>query len=359
MLATFILGIFAVLFAYLTKYSDVKWGLKASFSFIFIFLALRYNFGNDYNAYLDGFVEITKYDTFSFDEIYGNFELGWIILCKLFRPLGFFAFVATLALFNCIVYYKLIEKFVPQEYYWLAVFLYIFSPDFMLIHSSAMRQSFTIALFIVALNYLNGLHVHAFRYFVIVIFASFFHTSSLILIPVYFINKVDLKINRNYAVIIFSAYISLFVFAKILLPYIDQFIFSYFAKYSYYVGSTEIGTGYGLFVTSFLFLMVLLKQGIQRDESKLIFNLAIIGFFFIPIGIVLTMIGRAGMYFQIMTIVVYPIMIYYIKSPIFRSFTITILIMINIYRFFQFFSSDVYKEAFETYQTIISAPYYF
>jgi hypothetical protein len=78
MIVTIIVGLFAVLFAYLAKYKNAQWGLKVSFFIIFFFLALRYNFGNDYEVYLKIFLEISQYNYINFAVI--NIEPGWVVL---------------------------------------------------------------------------------------------------------------------------------------------------------------------------------------------------------------------------------------------------------------------------------------
>jgi hypothetical protein len=84
MIATIIMGIFAVSFAFLAKYKNFRYGLEISFSLIFLFLALRYNFGNDYSSYLDRFIDINKYSTVDYFDKFYRVEPGWIFLCRIF-----------------------------------------------------------------------------------------------------------------------------------------------------------------------------------------------------------------------------------------------------------------------------------
>ena len=140
MIVTIILGFFSVLFAFLAKYKNVMWGLKASFTLIFLFLSLRYNFGNDYKAYLEAFYNNYGYSSIDFFDKSNQFESGWMFLNYLFQPFGFFAMTAVLAFFHCMVLYNIVNKFVPKKQQWFAVFIYVFNPYFMLVYSSAMRD---------------------------------------------------------------------------------------------------------------------------------------------------------------------------------------------------------------------------
>jgi len=131
MIGTLIFNMIALLFAWLESSGRYKNGLKISFFTIFLFLSLRYNFGNDYMGYLNSFLETNSYNTFNLSSIsYKGYEIGWVLLTRLFGPIGFFAMTAILAALTCIVFYRFIRKYVPPQYYWISIFLYVFSPSF-------------------------------------------------------------------------------------------------------------------------------------------------------------------------------------------------------------------------------------
>jgi len=354
MIATIFLGIFSILFAFLSKYKNFQWGLKVSFLLIFLFLALRYNFGNDYKNYLNGFLDINRQNTINYHDKFGHFEIGWVFLNRQFRDLGFFVMTAFLALVNCLIYYKFIKKYTPVQYYWLAVFLYIFNADFMLTHLSAMRQSIAIGLFIFSIDYLYK--KDAIRYFLCIGLASLFHSSALILLPVYFLGFVNWKINRLSGIVIIILFVSLFISQKYVSLNLDQFVANYFAKYEIYKGGVELGTGWGFAYSMVLFGLVLYYERYQKREIALLFKLSIISFLFIPLGFSIMLIGRVGMYFAPATIIVYPIILKNLGKPIYKVAFISVLVFITMFSFFQFFNSDIWKAAFGTYHTIFEAP---
>ena len=147
MITIAIFNIVFVLLAYLAQYKGQAYLLKVSFVLIFLFLALRYDYGNDYRSYLDEFVRLTSYSSLDYTDETEHFEKGWLFLYFLFKPFGFFALVAVLAAFNCFIYYRLIKKYVLPNYYWLAVFIYVFNVGFMLTQLSSMRQTLAIGIF--------------------------------------------------------------------------------------------------------------------------------------------------------------------------------------------------------------------
>lgn len=349
-----VINFFAVFFAFLAKYKIFEDGLKISFIIIFFFLALRYNFGNDYKSYLNGFLEINGYEEINVFDSRFYFEPGWIVLNNLFEPLGFFLLIAFLAAFNCFLYYYFIRKYVPVKYSWLAVFLYVFNPDIMLIHSSAIRQSVAVGLFIVSLEYL---HKKDFLRFSLVIwFASLFHTSALILLPLFLINIKVWRINQVMNLAIITLFISLFFLGAMLQPIINEFLNAHLEKYGRYEGTAQIGTGIGIVLNLLLLIFTLQYEKFQNQERSVLFKIAILGFLIIPLSLLLPMVTRIGMYFQITTIVVYPTVLLYLTRTYMKVAFISLLIFLNLYSFYVFFSSEVYGAHFSAYKTIFSAP---
>jgi hypothetical protein len=357
MITVAIFNISVVFLAYLARHKPTEFWLKLSFVLLFFFLALRYDYGNDYDGYLQGFLDAPQLDTFETTDYFGghsHYEPGWIFLCLLFKPLGFFAMTAVLALFNCIVYYRFIKKYVPPAYYWLAVFLYVYNPGFMLIHSSAMRQSIAISLFLLSIDYLYK--KDALRYFLCVSIAASFHASALILLPVYLLGLFNWKINTLTAVSLFSLFLLMFVFAKFFLPFLEEFVNSVFPRYGHYNEPGEIATGLGVVFYSALFALVLFYARSQTAEVSLLFKLAVVSYLFMPLCLLIIMVGRVGMYFEPVTVAVLPIMLLNIKERLFRNGLLVMLVSITLYSFYGFFHSDVWSEAFGQYKTIFSSP---
>lgn len=357
MIATIILGVLAVLFAYLTKYKHGQWGLKVSFTLIFFFLALRYKFGNDYKTYLDGFIGINQSNDIYLLYWIQHFEPGWIFLNKLFGPIGFFNMIAVLAFLNCIVYYRFIEKYIPVQYYWLAVFIYIFNPVFLLVSASAMRQSIAIMLFVFSLDYLY--RKDAIRYFLCVGLASFFHFSALILIPVYLVGKFNWRINKATGVLIFLIFVSLYFFGTSIATYFRQFIAFLFDRYVNYEDTGELGSGLGAIYFSGLLIITLYFERLQNREIALIFKLAVLSLLMMPLNLIFDLSYRLMMFFSIGLIIVYPAIFMKLKRAPIKMAYLTIIIIFTLSQFAQFFFSEVQKEDYGVYQTVFSAPQWY
>ncbi len=346
-----------VLLAYLAQYKSKEYLLKLSFFLIFLFLALRYNYGNDYPAYIDDFLLLASNNSFDYTFKNEYYEKGWLFLYYLFKPFGFFALITVLAAFNCFVYYHLIKKYVLPGYYWFAVFLYVFTPGFMVLHCSAMRQSLAIALFLFSIDYIHK--KDAIRYFLCIGLASLFHSSALVLLPVYFLGIFDWKIKRPLAIIFFVTYILFFQFGALLTPFMSIFMGTKFESYLRYEGSIEMGSGLGLILNSSLFALILFYAYFQSKQTSLFFKIAILSYFIIPLSLNLSSLVRIGMYFDVAMIIVFPATVYTIKNPTIKVAILAIIVFITLYNFNVFFKSEVFKESFGTYQTIFSAPQYY
>jgi transmembrane protein EpsG len=355
MIIVIILGIVCIYFAYLEGYKGKKNGLLISFTLIFIFLAIRYDFGNDYLNYLTLFDSVNRLNDFMdiFQvQLYG--EIGWIILCRLFRQLGFFTLIAFLAFFNCAVYYSFIKKYVVPKYYWLAVFIYIFNSSFLLVHSTAMRQSVAISIFIIAIQF--ALKNRVLLFVLLVILASFFHSSAIILLPIYLVVNWEWKFNFVEVSAIILSFIILIFSMEYLPHFINNIVGKYFTIYYRYLelSGVEIKSGLGIIFEMFLFLFLLIYSKFQHREITPIVKIYLISFYFIPLSMLSSMLSRSGMYFTPAAIVVFPMSFYLVKDVGIRRIIMSAFILYILYTFYVFYNSAVWKDSFQVYKTIFS-----
>ena len=356
MATVFILNTISILFSYLAKYKEFKFGLKLAFLLIFIFLAIRFNYGNDYMNYYKDFITINSFSSIDFYDKALYYEPGWLLLIRLFKPFGFFTLVMVLSLLNCVIFYLFIKRYVPVQYYWIAVFIYVFTPGFMLVHASAMRQSIAINLFIFSIPFIYKKDF--LRYLLCITLATFFHFSAIILIPVYFLVFLNWRINNIGGGIILLIFLSLFIFGDRITPFLDNLIGNFFQDYEGYIGTgSKIESGIGLIFLSLFLTAIIYYSRFEKKDIKILFNIAIIGFMFIPIGLLLAMISRVSMYFTPATIVVYPLLIGKIKNPFQKNLFTFILIAFTLYTFTLFFSSEIFGEFYKNYRTIFSLPH--
>ena len=73
----------------------------------------------------------------------------------------------------------------------------------------------------------------------------------------------------------------------------------------------------------------------------------------------LAMLGRVGMYFSPIMIAVYPIILFTTKNRFFYVTFLCSLMFMILFKFLVFFQSPVWRDYFDTYQTIFSAPQFY
>ena len=114
MIAVTIINILAVIFIYISKYKNLRYCYEIAIIILIVFYGIRYNYGNDYGAYSLMFQEINSYQSFH-DAFHSmNIEKGWIILNRLFAPLGFYTLVFCLTVFQFGVPYFFFKKYVKN-----------------------------------------------------------------------------------------------------------------------------------------------------------------------------------------------------------------------------------------------------
>jgi len=356
--------------AYLSRYEKAKYGFECAFILLACFLAIRYDWGNDYKGYLFGFHEINSYNLNLLDwstlKAYSrNGELGWAFLNVLFKPFGFFSMIIALTVFEQYVLYRFIKKHVSREWYWLALFLYIFSSHYMLIGASMMRQYLVMTLYLIAIEYIYNKKL---LYFIAIILLGFtVHSSALILLPTYFLRYIiDVKINKS----VFLVLVLLYIIWSFSAPYFFSDIFSrvlnleVFKEYNRYVPDKltesyiQKSARLGIIFNYLLVITYLYKLSVQSTKIKFLFILGFIGILIYPLQAIAPLFGRIGYYFGLLTIVCYPNLIKSVKKKLYRNLLLVGLVLVNIKGFFTFFYSQLWYEHFYLYKTIFEASYW-
>ena len=149
-----------------------------SFIWLFLFAALRYSFGNDYSGYHRWYTYIKNGGASPYD---GE---PLFTLLNAVSPSYFLLVAFTSAVFVFVVY-RLAERELNDFSFALAVFVFCINPYIFLMNLSAIRQSLATAVFIIAVEY--AIKRKPIHYAALIIIASLFHKSALILFPIYFI----------------------------------------------------------------------------------------------------------------------------------------------------------------------------
>lgn len=188
------LGIFVlILFVFFLSTSGVSKERKNRL-FLFVYLILcitsgcRYEVGSDYFSYKEMYEqtlsldEVSRWGSFSTDR---EAEIGYMFISSIFRTLGCDINIMYLciSLVTTWIFLKSIKLYNPKWFY-LCVLTY-FSFVFFVIDMSAVRQSISLAIYLYSIRYIHDRNV--WRYSLLVLLASLFHISALVLFPFYWL----------------------------------------------------------------------------------------------------------------------------------------------------------------------------
>jgi hypothetical protein len=353
MIIYLIIGILVLLLAYLSFYDKNNLGLLFSFILIFLFLAFRYDYGNDYNVYFKLFNDINK-DPLSFINGKRTVEVGWVIINRIFKPFGFFSMVFFLAIVNCFAYFRMINKFVDRKYYWFAAFIYYFNTYFLLIQLSAMRQCMAIVMFIFAIDYI--LTKRYFKAAILIFLAISFHYSALILVPVIFLmHLLKIRMRLIHIIIVEVIYLSLFILSDIYQPLLRSVALTLLGeKYLFYLNPANTNPSIlnALVYSSLLFILLFYYNRFNSDYQLLI-KIFIAGLVLLPAGFILPLSSRLALYFLPLSIIIYPKVLEILDYKLFRQLFIIGVIFIISLRLITFLTSDTYKPHYMVYSTFI------
>jgi hypothetical protein len=356
-------NLIAVLLARIALLKDYQQqALRLSLICIFCFLALRYDYGNDYISYLELFYEINNYSIFTLSNfvIKGN-EIGWVYLNYLFDTFGFFAMQIFLAGLSCIILYRFIKKYVAPKYYWWAIFIYTFQPYHMIVQSSAMRQAVVISLFLLAIDFL--IEKKPFHYIGIILFGTLFHTTAYFLLPLIILSYFKIQMNFKYVIITVLLFFGFFIVTDQIFDQVQQFISMYFEKeYSGHMQQdVKVATvGIGFILNFSIYIILFYYTQHQNSNWKImILNIVIISFLIIPLTFSLPLISRINLYFTPLLMSAYPLAFENIKNKTIRIGFMVLIALSTIYQFFYFFRSETWIEKFYEYKTIFSAPIFY
>lgn len=286
----------------------------SKFRNFFIFIALlalilvsglRYGVGTDYFTYY----EMYKYWVPKAD-ITTTSDPGFIILCKLLysiSPNPQLMFLVTSIITNILIVVTL-----KRHSYDFPFSMYLYVTTFTYYATfNGLRQSMSVAITFIGLKYLIERDWK--KYFGIVLLASMFHQSSLIMIPVYFI--VNHKFISKKSLIIFTFFLGVLIFY-------NGFLNSLFIALqgSNYEGYKEVVSESGNGAHIFRFLVQLLPMIIififykripnyESKEVNIIINLSFLGLLFMMLSLKHWLFARIATPFNMYYLLLIPMLL--------------------------------------------------
>lgn len=314
-----------------------------TFSTLFLFLALRYDYGNDYMAYFD---------------IHNAINAGlpaWGQRDILFKYLNllipnFYWYIAIVGLFYILTIYYMIKNNLSMKDYWFSILLLLINPYLFLVHLSSLRQTFAICFVIIATNF--AVKRKLLMYCLFILIAVGFHKSAMILLPVYFILN-DSKIKKKWIVLTY-ALIGLLIGTPLFEILLYRILEYFPIHYTYYFEQGFQNSLRATLISSFFFFLVILNINKLKGKEMIYGKLSLIATIISLLAIKTSMITRVGMYFDIFLIITIPQIFSKIEVKAYRQILFIIMILIYLLRYFSFFNNPIWTDAYSTYTTILN-----
>ena len=279
-----------------------------AFTQLFAILLFRDKIGLDYNMYSVGFINMSA-DGFQI-LTYKDWEIGFVVLTKLLGLvlpdylwyMGVFALLAAVA--------AAIYIYANSEMPWLSTILYVNLFLFFL-SMNFIRQLVAISLLMLAWHFIKRKKFVPFL--IIILFASLFHQTVLVMIPVYFL----IKLKPNVKELILYGYILLW-FYMCSNNFIDLITSIYHEEYA---SSKFITTGESLIYSVFPLVITIISFFLSKTETinltienKYLINLSFIGSITMLTMSKHSIIERLSYYFLIFTILLVPVIYRSLRS---------------------------------------------
>ncbi len=275
-----------LIFAILVIFSFFEINRKTSIkpysgSYVFIFLifwlvaGLRYETGVDWPGYMlffnqsKGLEDLFMNGTIMSYDYGSQFEFGYFLLNSLLKTFvnnvqWLFFFVA---LITNLMLFKSVKKY--STHISLSLLLY-FCTVYFILDMSGIRQAIALNLFLLSIEHI--VNKNFFKYLLVILLASSFHISALILLPLYFILSKEIKNYVLIAIVGLGMIIAItqtpwlsFFMGKMIGSFYINGITEKLIRYSNRVDIREFGIGFVLNVL-IIVLFIIKRKELQKNN---------------------------------------------------------------------------------------------
>lgn len=352
----------ALLLTFLESKKIIPNGMRWGFVLVTFLGCIHYDYGNDYMNYMNDYKMDTKYPFDLIAIITDEYikEPGWVLLSYLFKPIGgFFMMVAALNIFQNIIVYKTIKKYVEKNWWPMAVFIYLFSTCFYLLNFSMMRQGLVVCVFLWSWQWI--VEKKWIKTIVVLFVCANIHKSALVLLPFAFWGFIPMKNGKFLVLSIIVVFASLWMMSSLMSDILlSLMVIEEVADYAMKYGdSTDVETfrmGYLLgLIPFFLALRYLFFDKSEDGQGrKPLVALSVVPFLIDPFSSLIPLISRVSYYFIAYQILAFPVIYKYVNHYLLRYIFLFIYVLLILYTYLGFFSSPVWIGKYTVFKTIFS-----
>lgn len=239
---------------------------------IFLIAALRYNIGYDTIAYNNSFNLIHDSGKTIFELTkYYNMEIGYVILCKMCN--SFETFLIIVAMLGVIIKVIIIKTY--SDDIWISLLMY-YSGVFLNFDMGVIRQGISISILFICIKYIR--ERKALKFYILILIGSLMHISTLVFIPLYYLNYKKLSRLQLYSISIVSFVLSLCNSKEVILNLANIIPIDMIAsKLNYYatIYALDLSSGLTLSLIKRIVILVIFVEFYKKkkidDTNSLIF----------------------------------------------------------------------------------------
>lgn len=353
-------SLFALVLTILDSRRMLRNGMFYGFLLLTIIGAIHYNYGNDYQSYYDIYQDVND-QSFDLNMVFSGEvfkEPGWALLCYLFKPIGgFFTMVALLNIFQNAIIYRMIKREVERQWWPFALSIYLFNNAFYLLSFSMMRQELVMCIFFGLWPLIKQRKVML--SLLILVLCVTIHTSSAILLPFAFWGYLPVKKSRVIVFILMMSFLFMWWQRDIINDVMSiMSVADNFSKYEEVYADSEESLSFGLgyllnLIPLALSIYYILQQHKDENMTRMVI-ISSIGYLIAPLSAVVPLISRFSFYFGIYSIVSAYRLYTILKNEYLKYGFLLVFILMMLVGYVGFFSSPVYGEYYDTYNTIFS-----
>ena len=255
-----------------------RWKLFITFLPLFIFGALRVDFGNDYSSYEMFFDEVHISNIFVYNENL-RAEIGFQYLC--FIMPSYRSILVLNAFVLCLSLSIFIYRNVPKQYLWLAILLIFLNPEKNIYGNLVgIRNGFVVTGFILGLTLIQYRKLILFA--ILTALLSTIHTSAILFMPLaYFVGR-NIKMTKRELFIWLSIFVILLSFSVSgLVDLASPIVSKYFDRYEYYIEDMKghrgfLLTGISLILAALIFSLFKSQANILTKEQNSLVRLGLL-----------------------------------------------------------------------------------
>jgi hypothetical protein len=328
--------------------------LLFSLFLVFIFMAFRKNFTPDYG--LEGYEGLfNTIHAYGYDkDLHSEIGYQWLnIILPSYRSV-----IVITSLLFCSALFFLFKRYISPKY-WAFAFVVLFIDKSMLLgNTSGVRNSIAVSAFIFGFYFLQQNKKIMFT--IILIIASFFHTSSLFFIPFVFINSNRLsrrKIQLLWVIIIL--FVLLTTFFQDIINISSLWLISNIGAFSGYETYIDTKQTFGFRGLSFLLIFFMFYMNINALKNRklsnrevLLIKLSLL-YYFLMLLPGIGLISRLYFYLSFPQLAGNIYVLRRINEKPFRWAYILGMLIIPLMEFYAFSLSDNFKEFYLNYHSVL------